>query len=156
MDSRCFFYINQLNVDIYSKIDYVYYSWEPNSAKFLYWLGSVTLKKGRFKAKSLLFSSTQRVYVFHIIFHERYGLCNGHCDSFLWGTTSSFNLLKPRGFFTYHQVRLSKILHGARFALSDLYGYQNRQRLLFYTSLTDWFYNRGGKCLQRGTDWFLI
>ena len=19
-----------------------------------------------------------------------------------------------------------------------------------------WFYNRGGKCLQRGTDWFLI
>ncbi len=27
----------------------------------------------------------------------------------------------------------------ARFALSVLYGYQNRQRLLLYTSLIDWF-----------------
>ena len=25
------------------------------------------------------------------------------------------------------------------FALSVLYGYQNRQRLLLYTALTDWF-----------------
>ena len=50
---------------------------------------------------------------------------------------SSFNLLKPSGFFTFHQVSHSKILHGARFALSVLYGYQNRQRLLLYTSLTD-------------------
>ena len=49
------------------------------------------------------------------------------------------NLLKPSGFFTYHQVEHSKILHGARFALSVLCGYQNRQRLLLYTSLTDWF-----------------
>ena len=48
------------------------------------------------------------------------------------------NLLKPSGFFTYHQVQISKILHGARFALTVLYGYQNRQRLLLYTSLTDW------------------
>jgi len=36
-------------------------------------------------------------------------------------------------------------------ALSVLYGSQNRQRLLLYKSLTG-FYNRGGKCLQRGTD----
>ena len=49
------------------------------------------------------------------------------------------NLLKPSGFFTYHHVLHSKILLGARFALSVLYGYQNRQRLLLYTSLTDWF-----------------
>ena len=32
-----------------------------------------------------------------------------------------------------------KILHGSRFALSVLYGSQNRRRLLLYTSLTDWF-----------------
>ena len=51
--------------------------------------------------------------------------------------TSRFDLLKPSGFFTYHQVEHSKILHGARFALSVLYGYQNRQRLFPYTSLTD-------------------
>ena len=49
------------------------------------------------------------------------------------------NLLKPSGFFTYRQVYNSKILQGALFALSVLCGYQNRQRLLFYTSLTDWF-----------------
>jgi len=51
-----------------------------------------------------------------------------------------FNLSKPSGFFTYHQVKHSKILHGSRFALSVLYGSQNRERLLIYTSLTDWFF----------------
>ena len=50
-----------------------------------------------------------------------------------------FNLLKPSSFFLQHQVQHPKILHGARFALSVLYGYQNRQRLLLYTALTDWF-----------------
>jgi len=39
----------------------------------------------------------------------------------------------------YHQVLHSKILHVARFALSVLYGSQNKQRLLLYTSLTGWF-----------------
>jgi len=48
-------------------------------------------------------------------------------------------LSKPSGFSTYHQVKHSEILHGARFALSVLYGSQNRQRPLLYTSLTDWF-----------------
>ena len=49
-----------------------------------------------------------------------------------------FNLLKLSGFFTFRQVEHSKILHSARFALSDLYGYQERQRLLLYTALTEW------------------
>ena len=49
-----------------------------------------------------------------------------------------FNLLKPSGFFTYHQAEHSKILHGARFALIVLYGYQNKQRLFPYTLLTVW------------------
>ena len=50
-----------------------------------------------------------------------------------------FNLLKPSGFFPYRQVWHSKILYGTRFVLSVLYGYQNRQCLLLYTALTDWF-----------------
>ena len=50
----------------------------------------------------------------------------------------SINLLTPSGYFTYHQVQHSKILHGTRFMLSVLYGYQNRQWPLLYTSLTDW------------------
>jgi Ni,Fe-hydrogenase I cytochrome b subunit len=40
----------------------------------------------------------------------------------------------------YHQVQHSKIPNVARFALSILYGSQNRQRTLLYTSLTDWFF----------------
>jgi hypothetical protein len=39
------------------------------------------------------------------------------------------NLLMPSGFF----------LNGARCALSVLYGSQNRQLPLLYTSSTDWF-----------------
>jgi hypothetical protein len=31
-------------------------------------------------------------------------------------------------------------------------GSQNKQRLFPYTALTDWFYNRDGVCLLRGTD----
>ena len=53
-------------------------------------------------------------------------------------TSGNINLLKPSGLFPYRQVKLSKILRGSRFALSVLYGCQNRQRLLLYTSLTDW------------------
>ena len=48
------------------------------------------------------------------------------------------NFLKPSGYFTYHKVQYSKILRGAPFALSVLCGSQNIQRLLLYTSLTDW------------------
>ena len=53
--------------------------------------------------------------------------------------TAGINLLKPSGFSPYHQVENSKILHGARFVLSVLYLAENKQRLLLYTSLTDWF-----------------
>jgi len=37
-------------------------------------------------------------------------------------SSGCINLLKPSGFFTYRQVKHSEILHGARFALSVLYG----------------------------------
>jgi 1-acyl-sn-glycerol-3-phosphate acyltransferase len=56
-----------------------------------------------------------------------------------WLILLLFNLLKPVGFFTYHQVWLSKILRGARFALSVLYSSQNKQPTLLYMSLTEWF-----------------
>jgi len=65
-------------------------------------------------------------------------------------TSLDVNLLKPGGFFTYRQILHSKILYGAPFALNVLYGSQNRQRLLLYISLIG-FFNRGGKCLLRGT-----
>jgi len=49
-------------------------------------------------------------------------------------------VLKPSDFFTKHQVQHSKFIHGALFGLRVLYGSQNKQRLLLYTSLTDWFF----------------
>ena len=51
----------------------------------------------------------------------------------VWSVIKFFNLLTPSGFFTYHQVEHSKILHGARFALSVLYGYQNRATFALYS-----------------------
>jgi len=50
---------------------------------------------------------------------------------------SDLNLLKSSGFLTCQQVENSKILHGARFAVSVFYGSKNRQRLSLCTSLTD-------------------
>jgi hypothetical protein len=52
------------------------------------------------------------------------------------------------------RVNVKKTPHDARFALSVLYGSQNRQRPLLYTSFLVGFYNRGGKFLKRGTDSF--
>jgi hypothetical protein len=36
--------------------------------------------------------------------------------------------------------------------LCVLYGSQNKQQLLPYKTLRDWFYTRSGECLLRGTD----
>jgi hypothetical protein len=41
------------------------------------------------------------------------------------------NLLKPSGFFTYHQVQHSEILPGARFALGILYDLRTDRDLCF-------------------------
>ena len=40
--------------------------------------------------------------------------------------------------------------------LCVLCGSQNKQRLLSYTALTEWFYNRDEVCLLRGTDWVFM
>jgi hypothetical protein len=53
---------------------------------------------------------------------------------------SLFNLLKPSGNFTYHQVYHSQILHVAHIVLSVLYGSQNKQQMLTYTTSTDLFF----------------
>jgi hypothetical protein len=77
--------------------------------------------------------------------HTHFGLlasinCAGsHISGKWWNVYIHINLLKPSGFCMYHQVEHSKILHGARFELSILYRSKNRQWLLLYTSLTDWF-----------------
>jgi len=51
-----------------------------------------------------------------------------------------FKPLKPSGHYTYRQIYPSTILRSAHTVyLSVLYGSQNKQPLLSYTTLTDWF-----------------
>jgi len=68
-----------------------------------------------------------------ILLMLRIGRGPNNASRWQMGFNSSFKGLKPSGFFTYHH---SKIVYGARFALSVLYGSQNRQRPLLYMSLT--------------------
>jgi hypothetical protein len=55
------------------------------------------------------------------------------------------------------RFNIKKILHGARFALSVFCSDLRIERDFgfIYHKLIG-FYNRGGKCLLRGTDWFLM
>jgi len=51
----------------------------------------------------------------------------------------------------YHKVKNAKILPSLdRLCLFVLYGSQNKQRLIFYTALIDFFYNRDETC----TAWY--
>ena len=73
--------------------------------------------------KPMPYAALIRIMLFYLAFHFRH-----------------INHLKPSGFFKYHLVYYSKLLHVARFALSVLYGSQNRQRPFLYTSLAAWFF----------------
>ena len=62
--------------------------------------------------------------------------------------TQLFNPLKSSGFFTYHQGLTFKNSRWCPLCVDCFVRIlEHTQRLLLYTSLTDWFYNRGGKCL---------
>jgi hypothetical protein len=68
-----------------------------------------------------------------------------------------FNLLKSSGFFTYHQVLTFK--NSTWYSLCvECFVRISEQTAAFAVYIINWlvFLNRGGKCLQRGTDWFLI
>jgi len=53
------------------------------------------------------------------------------------GLNSSFNTLKLSGYYMYHQVEHTTVLHSARTVY--LCGSENKQRKFFYTTLTGWF-----------------
>jgi hypothetical protein len=57
--------------------------------------------------------------------------------SFSW-TRIHINLLQPRDYFMYHHC-YSKILHGAHIAFRCFVRSQNKQWLLPYPNLADWF-----------------
>ena len=60
------------------------------------------------------------------------------------------------GHCIYHQFNIPQFyVLPTQLYLCVLCGSQNKQRLFPYTALTDWFYNRDGECLLRGTDWVL-
>jgi len=67
---------------------------------------------------------------------------------FLW-----FNLVKETLRNTMFDIQIFYIV--MIWNLCVLYGSQNKQQILPYATLKDWFYDRGGECLQHGAHWFL-
>jgi len=55
---------------------------------------------------------------------------------------SVFNLLRPRGYFTQHQVSTGILHFVLTMYLCILYVFQNEQRLLPYTILIYWYFSR--------------
>jgi len=49
------------------------------------------------------------------------------------------NLLNPSDCFTHHQISYKKILHDAHIGYMCCVRSHNKQRLLPYTTLADWF-----------------
>ena len=68
-----------------------------------------------------------------------------------WLNVFHINPLQPSGYYMYHLVQ-HWIIRSAPHCVF-ICGSQNKQRLFPYAALTDWFYNRDGVCLLRGTDW---
>jgi len=65
----------------------------------------------------------------------------------------ALNLLKPTGYYTYHQVKYSKILHGDYIAFMCFVWFSEQTvTFVLYIIKRLVFYNRGGECLLRGTD----
>jgi hypothetical protein len=67
------------------------------------------------------------------------------------------NLLKPSGNFTYHKIQYSIILHSAQIAFM-CFVHISEQTATFAVNISNSFvfYNRGRKCLLRGTHWVFI
>jgi len=56
------------------------------------------------------------------------------------------------GHYMYHQFNIQQFyVLATQCIYVFFYGSEYNQRLFSYTALTDWFYNRKGKCLLRGT-----
>jgi hypothetical protein len=64
---------------------------------------------------------------------------------------SNINLLKPTGYFTFQQVSNSKILQADSIAFTCFVRISKQTAIFALNALTG-FCNRGGECLQRGTD----
>jgi hypothetical protein len=60
-----------------------------------------------------------------------------------------FNLLKPTEYVMHQQFNIQQLYGLPTLYLCVLYLSENKQRLVALLG----FYNRGEKCLQRGTDW---
>ena len=67
-----------------------------------------------------------------------------------------FNLLKPPGNFTYHQVLHSKILRAGLCICVFCMDLRTNSKFCLIHHLQIGSYNWGGECLQRGMDWVLI
>jgi hypothetical protein len=67
----------------------------------------------------------------------------------------NINLLKPTGYVMNQQFNIQQLYTLTTLYLCVLYSSENKQQLVPFTHKKKLiaFYNRDGKCLQRGTDW---
>ena len=63
------------------------------------------------------------------------------------------NLLKPNGFFTYHHFNIQKFYMVLALRCVFCKDLRTDNDFCSIQHKLIGFYNRGGKCLQRGTDW---
>jgi hypothetical protein len=65
----------------------------------------------------------------------------------------NINVLKPTGYMTHHQFNIQQLYALSTLYLCVLYLSENKQDFCPLQNKQIGFYNRGEKCLQRGTDW---
>jgi hypothetical protein len=74
-------------------------------------------------------------------------------ENSLWRRLWTYlKLLKPTGYVMHHQFNIQQLCALPTLYLCVMYLSQNKQILVPQHKLIG-FHNRGGKCLQRGTDW---
>jgi hypothetical protein len=79
------------------------------------------------------------------------------CFLFYSKLEHSVTSIQPSGHYMYHQFNIQQLyVLSTQCIYVCLCGSENKQRLFPYTALTDWFYNRDGECLLRGTDWVFV
>ena len=66
---------------------------------------------------------------------------------------SEFSLLKPGGFFTFHKVNIQNFYMALDLCWVFCTDIRTDSDFCFREYWLIGFYNRGGKCLLRGTNW---
>jgi hypothetical protein len=125
---------------------------------------SLTLKHSTFCPHSVflcvvwIWEQTAIISLYSInwqVFYNRDGVFTGRYGLSLC-VYSRYNPFKAQWLFYVPPVTFTNPTFGSHSVFVRLCGSQNKQRLFPYTALSDWFYNRDGLRLLRGTNWIYV